>query len=113
MKKGSRTKNLRQQIEAERRKRNIFFYSIFTIVFLYIFISGVFGSRGFLKYYELKNIESNLKVEIESLQKDNEHLKGQIDSLNSDSFLREKYARESFRLAKPGEYIYNFKNNER
>lgn len=112
MRKG-RTKNLRQQIEAERKKRNLFFYSIVGLVFIYIFISAVFGERGLLKYYELKNVENRLKSEIEVIKQNNEQLKAEINSLNSESFLKEKYARENFRLAKPGEYIYNFKNNER
>lgn len=109
----NKKRGLRQQVEAERKKRNIFFFSVVTIAFLYIVITSVFGERGLIKYYELKKTENALKAEIESLQKDNEQLKNQIDALNKDSFLKEKYARENFGLAKPEEYIYQFKDNER
>lgn len=113
MRKKSSTQNLRQQVESERKKRDLFFFSIIAVAFLYVIISAVFGNRGLIKYYELKNTESSLKAEIESLQKGNELLKAQTDALNRDSFLKEKYARENFGLAKPEEYIYQFKDNER
>lgn len=113
MRKKSGTQNLRQQVESERKKRDLFFFSIIAVAFLYVIISAVFGNRGLIKYYELKNTENNLKAEIESLQKSNEHLKTQTDALSRDSFLKEKYARENFGLAKPEEYIYQFKDNER
>lgn len=113
MRKNSGTKNLRQQVESERKKRELFFFTLITIAFLYVIISSVFGSRGLIKYYELKKTENSLNAEIESLQKSNEQLKTQIDALNKDSFLKEKYARENFGLAKPEEYIYQFKENER
>jgi len=104
---------LRQQIDSEIKKRDFFFFLIIGIAFLYVIISAVFSNRGLIKYYELKNTENKLKAEIEFLQKDNSLLKYQIESLKQDSFLREKYAREKFGLAKPEEYIYQFKENER
>ncbi len=113
MRKSGKTKNLRQQVESERKKRSLFFFTFIAIAFLYVIISAVFGDRGLIKYYELKNTEKALRAEIESLQKGNEQLKTQIDALNKDSFLKEKYARENFGLAKPEEYIYQFKENER
>ncbi len=113
MKKRDKSQNLKQQVESELKKRDLFFFSLITIAFLYIFISAVFGNRGLIKYYELKNTENRLKAEIEHLQKDNTLLKTQVDSLKRDSFLKEKYAREKFGLAKPEEYIYQFKENER
>ncbi len=107
------TKGLRQQVIAEKKKKNLFFFSVIAIAFLYIIISSVFGERGLIKYYELKKTENALKTEIQNLQKGNEQLRKQIDSLNKDSFLKEKYARENFGLAKPEEYIYQFKDNEK
>lgn len=113
MKKSDKSQNLRQQIESEIKKRDLIFFSLIAIAFLYILISAVFGNRGLIKYYELKNTENRLKAEIQHLQKDNNLLKTQVESLNKDSFLKERYARERFGLAKPEEYIYQFKDNER
>jgi len=113
MNKRGSSQNLRQQIESERKKTDIIFFSFIIIVFFYVLFSAVFGDRGLIKYYELKQTEKRLKEEIEHLQNDNDLLKSQVESLHKDSFLKEKYARERFGLAKPEEYIYQFKENER
>lgn len=113
MRKSYKNLSLKQQIAYERKKKDIFFFLIIGIAFFYVIITAFFGNRGLIKYYELKDTEKKLKAEIESLQKDNSLLKSQVESLKQDSFLREKYAREKFGLAKPEEYIYQFKDNER
>ncbi|MCX8030596.1 MAG: septum formation initiator family protein [Thermodesulfovibrionales bacterium] len=111
MRGSSKVKSLRQQIEAERRRKNIFFYSVVALFLISIIVPAIFGERGLVKYYELKKVEKTLKTEIHTLQQNNDQLRREISQLKNNSFLREKYAREDYRLAKPGEYIYYFKNN--
>ncbi|MCX7913824.1 MAG: septum formation initiator family protein [Thermodesulfovibrionales bacterium] len=108
-----KVKNFRQQADSERKKRDIFFLLIVSLAFLYIIVSFVYGERGLIKYYELKKVERDLQAEIEALQKGNEKLRAEIEALSKDSFLKEKYARENFGLAKPEEYIYQFKEDEK
>ncbi len=109
-----RTKNFRQQADFERRRADILFFLVFSIAILYTIIHLVFGERGLIKYYELKRVEKTIQAEIESLRKGNDQLRSQIEALSRDSFLKEKYARENFGLAKPDEYIYLFRDeNER
>lgn len=108
-----KAKNFRQQADSERRKMDVLFFLIISLAFLYIIISLVYGERGLIKYYELKKVEKSIQAEIESLQKGNEQLRIQIEALSRDSFLKEKYARENFGLAKPEEYIYQFKEDEK
>ncbi len=112
MKRSYKNQNLRQQIDSERKKKDFFFFLLVGIAFVYVIITAVFGNRGLIKYYELKDTENKLKAEIEYLQKDNSLLKQQAESLKQDSFLKEKYAREKFGLAKPEEYIYQFKEDK-
>lgn len=112
MKTSPKNRSLRQQIDSERKKKDFFFFFLVGIAFLYVIISAVFGNRGLIKYYELKDTENRLKTEIQQLHKDNSLLKSQIESLKQESFLREKYAREKFGLAKPEEYIYQFKEDK-
>ncbi len=112
MKRSYKKHNLREQIDSERKKKDFFFFLLVGIAFVYVIITAVFGNRGLIKYYELKDTENKLKAEIEYLQKDNSLLKQQTESLKQDSFLKEKYAREKFGLAKPEEYIYQFKEDK-
>jgi cell division protein FtsB len=107
------TRNLRQQVTSERRRRNIIFFTIVTLAFLYIFIALVFGKMGFLKYNELTTTKKRLNTEIVTLEQENLALKNHITALKDDNYYIEKYAREEYGLAKPGEYIFQFKGDGR
>jgi cell division protein FtsB len=67
---------------------------------------AVFGANGML-IYERKRAElKTVNADVEKLEKENEHLSGQIHSLKSDPKAIEKEAREQLRYARPGEVIY-------
>lgn len=106
-------RNLRQQVTVERKRRNVVFFTIITLAFLYISVSLLFGDMGFIKYLKLKTTKNNLETEITTLEKENKTLKTHINALKDDPYYIEKHAREEFGLAKPDEYIFQFQNDAR
>ena len=106
-------RNLRQQVTIERRRRNIIFFTIVTLAFIYMVIALVLGNMGFLKYTTLTKTKNRLGAEISTLEKENQALKAHVSALKDDNFYIEKYAREEYGLAKPGEYIFQFKDDGR
>ncbi|MBF0506418.1 MAG: septum formation initiator family protein [Nitrospirae bacterium] len=105
--------NLRQQVTVERKRRNVIFFTIVVLAFLYIGTALLFGNMGFLKYLKLAKTKNRLETEISTIDNENKSLKKQITALKSDNYYIEKYAREEYGLAKPDEYIFQFKENER
>lgn len=105
--------NLRQQVTVERRRRNTIFFTLVVLAFFYIATALLFGNMGFLKYLKLTKTKTRLETEISAMENENKSLKKQVTELKSDNFYIEKYAREEYGLAKPDEYIFQFKENER
>lgn len=68
---------------------------------------------GLLKYISLTKTKNGLDASIAALDKENKTLKTHVDSLKKDNFYLEKYAREEYGLAKPDEYIFQFKDDGR
>jgi cell division protein FtsB len=108
-----KTKNLRQQVKFERRRRNAIFFAIISAAFFYIAAQLVFGNMGLLKYSALTKTKNRLDTEINALGRENKTLKKQIAAFKGDNFYIEKYAREEYGMAKPGEYIFQFKDDVR
>jgi cell division protein FtsB len=66
----------------------------------------MFGQNG-LTAYEQKRIEARtLEQQLQSLQRENEQLKGHVDRLQSDPNAIEHQAREELHYTRPGEVIY-------
>ncbi len=106
-------RNLRQQVTVEGKRRNIVFFTLVTLAFFYIVIALVLGNMGFLKYAALTKTKNTLVTDISTLEKENKALKTRVSSLKDDNFYIEKYAREEYGLAKPDEYIFQFKDDGR
>src|SRR5208283_254989 len=104
MKGGIQPRNLRQQVTVERRRRNVIFFSIVTLALLYMVFALLFGNMGLLKYAALTKTKYKLDSDIHALDKENAALKTHITEFKDDSYYIEKYAREEYGLAKPGEY---------
>lgn len=68
---------------------------------------------GYLKYLQLKKNEEKLLKEINQITSENNSLKKEIDLLKKDPAYLEKCAREKFGLVKPGEMVFQFKNEEK
>lgn len=113
MKARTRQANLRQQVVVERRRRNVIFFTIVILAFFYMGIALLFGNMGFIKYLKLSKTKSRIEAEITAVDRENKALKAHVTALKDDNFYIEKYAREEYGLAKPDEYIFQFKNDER
>ena len=68
---------------------------------------------GVIKYIELRQNKKRLESEIMRIDKENKALNVQVNSLKKDPYYIEKYAREEYGLAKPDEFIFQFKNNDK
>lgn len=104
-------KNLRQQVTVEKKRRNVVFFTIIILAFLYIGAALILGDMGFIKYLKIKKTKNTLETEISTIEKENKVLKSQINALKEDPYYIEKHAREEFGLAKPDEYIFQFQND--
>ncbi len=113
MKSKIQPRNMRQQVNLIRKKRDIIFLIVCISAFLIIFTNLIFGEMGLIKYIELTKTEKRLKAEIVSIEKEKRLLESQVDALRKDPFYIEKHAREEFGLAKPDEYIFQFQNDDR
>lgn len=76
------------------------------IVFILFFT--VFGDRGLLRIYELKQDKSRIDSRIIDTRSENERLKREIVALRSDRRYLESIARKDFGLVRSNEVIYQF-----
>jgi cell division protein FtsB len=104
----NKRKRLKEQVQRERKIRNLIFYSLIIPLILYLGMVLLFGDPGLIKYRALNNTKKSLEKEISQIEKENKLLQAQINSLKEDPFYIEKYAREEFGLARPDEYIFQF-----
>jgi cell division protein FtsB len=108
-----RTRGLRQQVSREQRKRNYVFFCIIFVALAYLSYNLIFGEMGLLKYMELKKNKQRLESDIARIQKENKNMSEQVNSLKKDPYYIEKYAREEYGLAKPDEFIFQFKKDDK
>ncbi len=110
----SRSRNLlKQQVTVEKKRRSIVFFTLIILIFLYLGISLTFGEMGLIKYFELKEVQSKLMIDVKKMEEENKVLNTQIKLLEENTFYIEKHAREEFGMARPNEYIFRFKDDDR
>lgn len=66
----------------------------------------VFGQNGLTIYQQKRQVTQNLDRQLQSLQRENELLKGHVERLKNDPNAIEHQAREELHYTKPGEVIY-------
>jgi cell division protein FtsB len=66
----------------------------------------VFGQNGITIYQQKRQETQNLDRQLQSLQRENELLKGHVERLRNDPNAIEHQAREELHYTKPGEVIY-------
>jgi cell division protein FtsB len=76
------------------------------IVTVWLFLHVMFGANGMVVYRQKRAEYQNLSLEIDQLQKENDHYTGQIKKLQSDPETIEKEAREQLHYIRPGEVVY-------
>jgi cell division protein FtsB len=103
---------LKEQVRREKGIRIRVYLLLLFIIFVALLYSFFFGDMGYLKYSELKRNEKKLLTEINQISQINNTLKFEIELLQKDPLYLEKYAKEKFGLVKPGEIIFQFKNED-
>jgi len=103
-------RNLRQQVDAERWKKNAVFFGLTGLVLIYLCITLLVGDNGLFKYWELRKTKTKLDSEITGLEKQNTELKKQVNALKNDPYYIEKSAREEYGLARKNELIFQFED---
>jgi cell division protein FtsB len=108
-----KTRGMREQVSREQRKRTYIFFACIALALAYLSYNLMFGEMGVIKYIEIKHNKTRLDGEITRIDKENKALNIQVNSLKKDPYYIEKYAREEYGLAKPGEFIFQFKNDDK
>lgn len=66
----------------------------------------MFGQNGLTAYEQKRQETQSLNHQLQSLQRENDLLKGHVDRLQSDPNAIEHQAREELHYTRPGEVIY-------
>ena len=74
----------------------------------FILFFTVFGDKGLLRIFELKQDKSKIEAHLAESKSDNEKLKYEIIALKSDRRYLESIARKDFGLVRSNEVIYQF-----
>lgn len=72
----------------------------------------IFGDRGIFHLWRLRGEKEHLDEKNFILLRENEALRERIRRLRHDDFYLEKIAREELGLARPGEIVYRFAEDE-
>ncbi len=75
---------------------------------VYFLITFVFGEMGLVKYYRMKAQYQALTQEIAELKQDNVRLMREVRALKADPAYIEKLARDKLGLARNGEIVYYY-----
>lgn len=78
---------------------------------LLVLMAAIFGQQGLLKVRELEKEGASLAGRVAELQGETDRLRRNVQDMQTDPFLYEKLARERLGLVKPGEVVYDFREN--
>jgi cell division protein FtsB len=79
---------------------------ILIVALLLLAVHDVFGAHGFLAMWRTQKQLTQLRGDIDRLNKENVQMTGQVTALKTDPETIERIAREQMGLAKPGEMIF-------
>lgn len=74
----------------------------------FILFFTVFGERGLLRIYEMRQEQQRIEQNVAELRIDNQKLRLSIEALHSDRHQIERIARKELGLVRPNEIIYQF-----
>ena len=84
-------------------------YLVFLSLLIFgVLLFGVFGSRGLMQVYELREERDRIQVNNARLEDENKKLAEQIRRLRTDKDEIERIAREEMMLVGKGEIVYQF-----
>jgi cell division protein FtsB len=79
----------------------------------FILFFTVFGDKGLLRIYELKQDKSKIDSRLTTAKEENEKLKYEIVALKTDRRYLESIARKDFGLVRSNEVIYQFPHEKK
>lgn len=74
----------------------------------FILFFTVFGERGLLRIYEMRQEKQRIERGVADLRAENMKLRRSIEALHSDRHQLERIARKELGLVRPNEVIYQF-----
>lgn len=74
----------------------------------FILFFTVFGERGLLRIYEMRQEKQRIESSVTDLRTENQKLRLTIEALHSDRHQLERIARKELGLVRPNEIIYQF-----
>lgn len=74
----------------------------------FILFFTVFGERGLLRIYEMRQEKKRIDAKVADLRIENDKLRVEIAALHNDRYYLERIARKDLGLVKPNEVIYQF-----
>ena len=89
-----------------RLQKKMYFIPAGCIAFILFFT--VFGDRGLLRIYELKQDKARIDGRLMDVKGENEKLKREVVSLKTDHHYIESIARKDFGLVRGNEVVYQF-----
>lgn len=87
-------------------QKRMYFFPAGCLAFILFFT--VFGDKGLLRIYELRQDIAGVEERLDSTRLDNEKLKREIIALKSDRRYLESIARKDFGFVRANEVIYQF-----
>jgi cell division protein FtsB len=94
-----------------RLQKRMYFIPAGCLAFILFFT--VFGDKGLLRIYELKQDKSRIDARLIDTKNENEKLKREILALKSDRRYLESIARKDFGLVRGNEVIYQFQQEKK
>jgi cell division protein FtsB len=80
---------------------------------LFILFFTVFGDKGLLRIFELRQDKCKIESRLTTAKSDNEKLKREIVALKTDRRYMESIARKDFGLVRSNEVIYLFPQDKK
>jgi len=77
-------------------------------IILFVLYFTVFGERGLLRIYHLREEHRQMLKNVDELRAENERLRREVEALKSDRRYLESIARKDFGLVRKNEVIYQF-----
>ncbi len=101
----------RKEVHHDRKFKKLILLTFGVLVFMYLTATLVIGKNGLLEYFKLRSIRNSLLAETMMVKKQNEDVKNQLKSFESDTAIMEELARD-YGLTKEGELIFKFKDKQ-
>ncbi len=89
--------------EAKNEKRNL---SVFILIIFVIALFAVFGEKGFVEVYRLKNDKNNIVESNKVLSRENSKIRKEIDRLETDDRYIAEIAKKDLGMVGADEVIY-------